>query len=233
MYDETILVVEDDIQIQNFIAFTLEREGYHTICTSEGKTAVDIAMREKVDMLLLDMGLPDIDGKDVLAALREWSEMPVIIVSARDMEKEKVLALDMGADDYLTKPFAANELLARIRVALRHYYRAGTKNTASPIKNGELEMDTQKHVAYYAEEEIHITKLEYDLLLLFMQNQGKVLTYGYILKELYGKNYGSDTQALRTLMAGLRRKIEKNPAKPEYITTEIGIGYRMLEKLVP
>lgn len=230
MIEETILIVEDDIQIQNFIKYTLEKEGYRALCTDQGKKAVEMVMTEKVDMVLLDMGLPDLDGKEVLAKLREWSDMPVIIVSARDQEKEKVMALDMGADDYLTKPFLANELLARIRLAFRHYFRTDGKKTASLIRNGELEVDNEKHTASRDGVEIHLTKLEYSLLFLFMQNQGKVLTYGFILKELYGRHYGSDTQALRALMAGLRRKIEENPAKPKYITTEIGIGYRMLEQ---
>lgn len=155
--------------------------------------------------------------------------MPIIIVSVRDPDREKVSALDMGADDYLTKPFSARELLARIRLALRHYYRMAGNGDEEILVNRELKMDKKRHMVFRGENEVHLTKLEYDLLQLFLENQGKVLTYGYILKALYGKNYGSDTQALRALMAGLRRKIEKNTAKPEYIKTEIGIGYRMAE----
>ena len=188
-----------------------------------------MAVMEKVDMVLLDMGLPDLDGTEVLRKLREWSEMPIIVVSARDPDREKVSALDMGADDYLTKPFSARELLARIRLALRHYYRMAGNGDEEILVNRELKMDKKRHMAFRGENEVHLTKLEYDLLQLFLENQGKVLTYGYILKALYGKNYGFDTQALRALMAGLRRKIEKNTAKPEYIKTEIGIGYRMAE----
>ena len=229
MYNETILVVEDDLQIQSFIGYTLEEAGYQVLKTTKGQEAVHMAVVEKVDMVLLDMGLPDLDGTEVLRKLREWSEMPVIIVSARDQDKEKVNALDMGADDYLTKPFSARELLARIRLALRHYYRMAGNGEEDILVNRELKMDKKRHMVFQKEQELHLTKLEYDLLQLFMENQGKVLTYGYILKALYGKNYGSDTQALRALMAGLRRKIEKNTAKPEYIKTEIGIGYRMLE----
>lgn len=229
MYNETVLIVEDDLQIQSFIGYTLEEAGYQVLKTAKGEEALQMAVTEKVDMGLLDMGLPDLDGTEVLRKLREWSEMPVIIVSARDQDKEKVDALDMGADDYLTKPFSARELLARIRLALRHYYRMAGNGEEELLVNRELKMDKTRHMVFRGEEEIHLTKLEYDLLLLFMENQGKVLTYGYILKSLYGKNYGSDTQALRALMAGLRRKIEKNTAKPEYIKTEIGIGYRMIE----
>lgn len=197
--------------------------------TASGEEAVRMAVMEKVDMVLLDMGLPDLDGTEVLRKLREWSEMPIIIVSVRDPDREKVSALDMGADDYLTKPFSARELLARIRLALRHYYRMAGNGDEEILVNRELKMDKKRHMVFRGENEVHLTKLEYDLLQLFLENQGKVLTYGYILKALYGKNYGSDTQALRALMAGLRRKIEKNTAKPEYIKTEIGIGYRMAE----
>lgn len=229
MYDETILIVEDDIQIKSFIRYTLEAEGYQVRETVTGEDALRQAVSEKIDMILLDLGLPDIDGIKILEKIREWSEMPVIIVSARDQDKEKVQALDAGADDYLTKPFSATELLARIRVALRHYYRMNRENTIPILENRDLKLDLEKHVVSRMGEEIHLTKLEYDLLVLFMKNQGKVLTYGFILKELYGKNYGSDTQALRALMAGLRRKIEINPAKPEYILTEIGVGYRIME----
>lgn len=229
MYNETILIVEDDLQIQNFIGYTLEEAGYFVIKTAKGAEAVRLAEAEPVDMMLLDMGLPDFDGIEVLHQVREWSQMPVIIVSARDQDQEKVEALDMGADDYLTKPFSARELLARIRLALRHYYRMAGNGGEDILVNRELRLDRNRHMVFRGEEEIHLTKLEYDLLALFMENQGKVLTYGSILKALYGKNYGSDTQALRALMAGLRRKLEKNTAKPEYIKTEIGIGYRMTE----
>lgn len=229
MYNETILIVEDDLQIQNFIGYTLEEAGYQVMKTAKGEEAVHMAVMEKIDMILLDMGLPDFDGMEVLRKLREWSQMPVIIVSARDQDKEKVEALDMGADDYLTKPFSARELLARIRLALRHYYRMEGNDDAELLVNRALKLDKKRHIVLKEEQEIHLTKLEYELLEIFMENKGKVLTYGFILKKLYGKNYGSDTQALRALMAGLRRKIETNTAKPEYIKTEIGVGYRMME----
>lgn len=229
MYDETILIVEDDAQICNFISYTLKMEGFQTMEASTGTEALRLAVYEKIDMLLLDLGLPDMDGMEVLNGLRKWSEMPIIIVSARDQDKEKASALDAGADDYLTKPFSATELLARIRVALRHYYKMNRDEMEAVYINRDLKLDDKKRILYKEEKELHLTKLEYELLLLFMKNVGKVLTYNYILKEVYGKNYGSDTQALRALMAGLRRKIEDNPAKPKYIITEIGIGYRMVE----
>ena len=185
---------------------------------------------EPIDLMLLDLGLPDLDGTEVIRRLRTWSEMPVIVVSARDQDKEKVAVLDLGADDYLTKPFSASELLARIRVALRHMYKqSGAK--ANPVyQTGELRLDAEKHRVCLGETEIHVTPMEYSLLLLLFKNQGKVLTTSVILREIWGAGYGQDTQALRTLTAGLRRKIEKNPAKPRYILTEIGVGYRLAEE---
>ena len=227
---EHILVVEDDAQIRNFICFTLEAEGYvcHTAATAE--EAMRLLAAEPIDLMLLDLGLPDLDGTEVIRRLRTWSEMPVIVVSARDQDKEKVAVLDLGADDYLTKPFSASELLARIRVALRHMYKqSGAK--ANPVyQTGELRLDAEKRKVYLGEDEIHVTPMEYALLLLLVKNQGKVLTTSVILREIWGAGYGQDTQALRTLTAGLRRKIEKNPAKPRYILTEIGVGYRLAEE---
>ena len=227
---EHILVVEDDAQIRNFICFTLEAEGYvcHTAATVE--EAMRLLAAEPIDLMLLDLGLPDLDGTEVIRRLRTWSEMPVIVVSARDQDKEKVAVLDLGADDYLTKPFSASELLARIRVALRHMYKqSGAK--ANPVyQTGELRLDAEKRKVYLGEDEIHVTPMEYALLLLLFKNQGKVLTTSVILREIWGAGYGQDTQALRTLTAGLRRKIEKNPAKPRYILTEIGVGYRLAEE---
>ena len=185
---------------------------------------------EPIDLMLLDLGLPDLDGTEVIRRLRTWSEMPVIVVSARDQDREKVAVPDLGADDYLTKPFSASELLARIRVALRHMYKqSGAK--ANPVyQTGELRLDAEKRKVYLGEDEIHVTPMEYALLLLLFKNQGKVLTTSVILREIWGAGYGQDTQALRTLTAGLRRKIEKNPARPRYILTEIGVGYRLAEE---
>ena len=227
---EHILVVEDDTQIRNFICFTLEAEAYvgHTAATAE--EAMRLLAAEPVDLMLLDLGLPDMDGTEVIRRLRTWSEMPVIVVSARDQDREKVAVLDLGADDYLTKPFSASELLARIRVALRHMYKqSGAK--ANPVyQTGELRLDAEKHRVCLGETEIHVTPMEYSLLLLLFKNQGKVLTTSVILREIWGAGYGQDTQALRTLTAGLRRKIEKNPAKPRYILTEIGVDYRLAEE---
>ena len=160
----------------------------------------------------------------------EWSEVPIIVVSARDQDKEKAAALDMGADDYLTKPFSATELLARIRVALRHLSRQSESKAQPNISVGALRINLDKHLVYLDGDELHITPMEYSLLSLFFRNIGKVMTTRNIIKEIWGVGYGTDTQALRALMAGLRRKIEKNPAKPRYIKTEIGVGYRLVDE---
>ena len=229
MIKEKIIIVEDDAQIRNFITYALEQEDYQVFEATTGREALKQCADQSIDLMLLDLGLPDIDGMVVLHRLREWSQMPVIVVSARDQDKEKAVALDDGADDYLTKPFSATELLARIRVALRHYYRLNQPLETSLLQNGKIRADLEKHEIQIETEEIHFSPLEYQLVVLFLKNVGKVLTYHVIIQELWGSGYGNDTQALRALMAGVRRKIEQNPAKPEYITTEIGVGYRMNE----
>ena len=229
-YNEKILVVEDDKQIRKFINYSLQSEGFKCFNAEDGNTALKLLVNESIDFMLLDLGLPDMDGMEVLKKVREFSEIPIIIVSARDQDKEKVHALDCGADDYLTKPFSANELLARIRVALRHLYKQNGNSTSLLFQVGNLKVDYSKHLVYLDDNEIHMTPMEYNLLALLAKNAGKVITTGSILKSLWGVNYGSDTQALRALMAGMRRKIEKNPAKPRYIVTEIGVGYRLMDE---
>ncbi|WP_349672791.1 response regulator transcription factor [Lacrimispora sp.] len=225
--NELILIVEDDSQIRNFICYSLKQEGFSYITAGTAQGALSTLVTEQVDLMLLDLGLPDFDGMEVIKKVREWSEMPIIVVSARDQDKEKASALDNGADDYLTKPFSSMELMARIRVAIRHLYKAGGTRLQATLTVGELKIDLDKRLVYLEDSELHTTPLEYSLLSLFFRNIGKVLTTNYIIKEIYGAGYGSDTQALRKLMAGLRRKIEKNPAKPRYILTEIGVGYRL------
>ena len=225
-----ILVVEDDPQIRSFICYSLHTEGYDYMAAPNGKSGMNMLVSEQIDLMLLDLGLPDIDGVDIIKKVREWSEVPIIIVSARDQDKEKAHALDLGADDYLTKPFSATELLARIRVALRHLYRQNGNQNQPVFSVGELTIDLKKHVVTLGGNELHTTPMEYSLLSLLFKNQGKVLTTAAIIREIYGVGYGSDTQALRALMAGLRRKIEKNPAKPRYIITEIGVGYRLADE---
>ena len=227
---EKILVVEDDAQIRNFITYVLQQEGFPHLSAGTAQNALSLLVTNAVDLILLDLGLPDCDGMDVIKKIREWSEIPIIVVSARDQDHEKAAALDAGADDYLTKPFSTTELMARIRVALRHLKKSGAESGKTVRSVGGLSMDFEKRLVYLDGTEIHVTPLEYNLLTLFFKNIGKVLTSQYIIKEIYGVSYGTDTQALRALMAGLRRKIEKSPAKPRYILTEIGVGYRLVDE---
>lgn len=228
-YNEVILVVEDDPQIRNFLCYTLQNEQFKFFSTGTAQGALNTVVSEQIDLIILDLGLPDFDGLKVIEKVREWSDMPIIIVSARDQDKEKAHALDLGADDYLTKPFSATELLARIRVAFRHYFRHTSIQVQTEASVGELRIDFDKRLVTLAGEPVHTTPMEYQLLALFFRNIGKVLTTSYILKEIWGTAYGEDTQALRTMMAGLRRKIEEKPAQPKYIITEIGVGYRLVE----
>ena len=229
-HSETILIVEDNAQIRNFISYILNQEGFSYMATGTAQGALSELALQHIDLMLLDLGLPDYDGMEVIKKVREWSEVPIIVVSARDQDKEKAAALDAGADDYLTKPFSATELMARIRVALRHLQKL-SRNQPQPILSvGDLSLDLEKRQVFLKEEPLHLTPMEYSLLSLLFRNMGKVLTTQFILREVYGIGYGTDTQALRTLMAGLRRKIEETPAKPRYILTEIGVGYRLVDE---
>lgn len=231
MYQKiSVLIIEDEKSICDFIGKTLDSHEYKVTVANNGKDGLALITSSLPDLVLLDLGLPDMDGEEILKKVREWSEMPIIIVSARDQDKEKAALLDLGADDYLTKPFSATELMARIRVALRHLYRQGLPRPQSVYRVGGLELDVEKHAAVLDGEPLHLTPMEFSLMSLLIKNAGKVLTSGYILKEVWGAAYDSDTQALRALMAALRRKVEKNPAKPRYIFTEIGIGYRMADE---
>ncbi|MCL1848414.1 MAG: response regulator transcription factor [Clostridiales bacterium] len=229
-HDETILVVEDDAQIQNFICYALKNEGFSYITANNGQNAISKLISERIDVMLLDLGLPDIDGIEVITKVREWSRLPIIVVSARDQDKEKAAALDSGADDYLTKPFSAIELMARIRVSLRHIHMQEGRGGEAALLVGGLQMDFAKRIVSLDGAEVHLSPMEYSLLSFLFRNMGKVLTTGMIIREIWGVGYGTDTQALRTLMAGLRRKIEANPAKPRYIMTEIGVGYRLADE---
>ncbi len=227
-HNETVLVVEDNVQIRNFITYVLKEEGFSPLTSGTAQGALTTVVSQHVDLMLLDLGLPDFDGMEVIKKIREWSDLSIIVVSARDQDREKADALDAGADDYLTKPFSATELLARIRVALRHSSKFSAAQAQPILSVGELSIDFEKHQVSKNGESIHLTPMEYNLLSLLFKNMGKVLTTQYILREIYGIGYGTDTQALRALMAGLRRKIETTPAKPHYIMTEIGVGYRLI-----
>lgn len=227
---ECILIVEDDPQIRNFIAYTLKQEGFPCLTAGTAQSGLSQLVSGHVDLILLDLGLPDFDGMEVIRKVRSWSEVPIIVVSARDQDSEKAVALDGGADDYLTKPFSATELLARIRVALRHAARSAGSSVQTVFTVGGLSIDLERRLVHLDGAEVHLTPMEYDLLALLFRNMGKVLTTQSIIREIYGPGYGTDTQALRALMAGLRRKIEASPAKPRYILTEIGVGYRLVDE---
>lgn len=221
-----ILLIEDDKSIANFIFTSLENHSYKVTTALTGKEGLSLAASLCPDVILLDLGLPDMDGIDVLTQIRTWTSTPIIIISARTKEQEKVTLLDSGADDYITKPFGTCELMARIRTSLRHSH----PNTHSRIyKAGDLTIHFDKRQILLNGKEIHLTQIEYQLLTLLAENSGRVLTYGYIMNVIWGPYMDSNNQILRVNMANIRRKIEKNPAQPQYVFTEIGIGYRMLE----
>ena len=225
-----ILIVEDDNAVANLIAATLETQDYAYKRAENGAGAVMEALSCKPDVVLLDLGLPDTDGVEIIKKIRSWSNMPIIVVSARSEDFDKVSALDAGADDYLTKPFSVDELLARLRVALRRvrYDSDRLGEESSAYENGELRIDYSAGCVYLSDKEIHLTPIEYKLLCLLAKITGKVLTHNYILKEVWGSPTASDVSSLRVYMATLRRKIEKSSNGVQYIQTHVGIGYRML-----
>jgi two-component system KDP operon response regulator KdpE len=228
-----ILIVDDEKSIRSFLRVSIEMQGYECIDSSDGTNALMLAMSRNPDILIFDLGLPDIDGIDVIKKLREVSQIPIIIISARGHDREKIEALDAGADDYLTKPFSVPELLARIRVILRHkslnqVSPCGTAKTVYQIKALVIDMD--KHRVWLNTQEIQLTPNEYKVLVLLAQNQGKVLTHRLITENIWGSSSSSDTQSLRVCMGNLRRKLGEDPSQPVYIITEIGIGYRMIDE---
>ena len=227
-----ILVVEDDAAIGNLIATTLETQNYQFHRANTGAGAVLDALSYRPDVMLLDLGLPDMDGVEIIKKVRSWSNMPIIVVSARSEDSDKVAALDAGADDFLTKPFSVDELLARLRVALRRVRFDSQKvdEAHSVYENGALKIDYAAGCAYRDGKEVHLTPMEYKLLCLLAKNTGKVLTHNYILGEIWGNTLSSDTPSLRVFMATLRKKIEPDPAHPQYIQTHIGVGYRMIRQ---
>ena len=222
-----ILVVEDDRQIRKLMSTTLSANGYNIDCAIDGEQAIMAVSTNKFDIVLLDLGLPDIDGVTVIKKIREWSNIPIIVVSARGEDSDKISALDNGADDYLTKPFSIEELMARIRVAQRRLSNI-SEESESIFKNGDLVVDYPAGTAYLKGEELSLTPIEYKLLSLLAQNAGKVLTHTYIIDKIWGNSVDSDVASLRVFMASLRKKIEKDTAHPEYIQTHIGTGYRMI-----
>ena len=229
---DKILIIEDEQSIARFISTILTANGYETILARTGGEGLSIVSSNCPDLVILDLRLPDMDGMDILKGLRSWSSLPVVVVSARSHEKDKVAALDMGADDYLTKPFGTDELLARVRTAMRHT-RTATGNDELARQGtytvGDLVIDYNKHQVLVGGVNAKLTLSEFRIVALLGKHAGKVLTYDYIIRELWGPRAGSDNQILRVNMANIRRKIEKNPAEPQYIFTEVGVGYRMAE----
>ena len=222
-----VLVVEDEQQMLRFLRTALTAQGYAILEAGTARDAVVEATTHNPELILLDLGLPDGDGIDLTRKFREWTRVPIIVISARGREDDKVAALDAGADDYLTKPFSVNELLARMRVALRHAAQAGTDTTSTVIEAGPLRVDQARREVVVDGREVRLTPTEYRLLVLFARNAGKVLTHRQILKEVWGPPYMGETHYLRVFMAQLRRKIETDPARPRLLVTEPGVGYRM------
>lgn len=221
-----ILLIEDDRSICSFITTTLYTNGYLVTTAASGTEGISLAASNRPDVILLDLGLPDMDGCEVIQKLRSWTGIPIIVISARTTEQDKVTALDLGADDYLTKPFGPAELMARIRTGLRHRHNLASGRVYKALG---LTLDFEKRLVTLDGREVHLTQIEYQLLSLLAENSGRVLTYTYIMNSIWGPYMDSNNQILRVNMANIRRKIEKNPALPQYVYTEIGVGYRMRE----
>lgn len=222
-----ILLIEDEPQMRRFLRITLQIHGYRLVEAPSGEEGLMEAATRNPDVVLLDLGLPDLDGIEVVRRLRDWSEVPIVVLSAREQEQDKIRALDTGADDYLTKPFGAGELLARIRVALRHraMQQAGQKESAFVLDN--LRVDLAKREVFLNDREVHLTPIEYRLLAVLIKYAGKVVTHSQLLKEVWGPPYANQTQYLRVYMAQLRHKLEADPARPRFLMNEPGVGYRL------
>ena len=225
----TLLVVEDDAAVRNLIVTALDAHGYRHIVAATGRAAIASAATNSPDVILLDLGLPDMDGIEVVRSVRSWTQTPIIVVSARTEDSDKIEALDAGADDYLTKPFSVGELLARVRSTLRrlNYLKQGSQDEAT-FTDGELSIDYAAGIATLAGRELHLTPIEYRLLCLLSRNVDKVLTHQYILREVWGEGSAGDIASLRVFMGTLRKKIEPDPSHPKYIQTHVGVGYRMV-----
>ena len=227
----SVLVIEDEKSICDFIAKTLNASDYKAVTAGSGKEGLAILTSALPDLVLLDLGLPDMDGIDIIKQTREWSSLPIIVISARVQEREKVAALDAGADDYITKPFGTDELLARIRTAIRHSNKIvdDKVNSTRPYSARGLVVDFGKRLVTVEGKEIHLTRVEYKIVSMLAQNSGKVITYSSLIEQVWGPYADDNNRILRVNMANIRRKIEKNPGEPEYIFTELGVGYRMIE----
>ena len=231
MNKPVILVVEDDAPVRNLMTTTLKTNDYRYLVAANGEAAILEASSHNPDIVLLDLGLPDMDGVQVIEKIRSWSNMPIIVISARSEDSDKIEALDAGADDYLTKPFSVEELLARLRVTQRRlaYMTAEILSAGSVFENGKLRVDYAGGCAYLDGQELHLTPIEYKLLCLLSKNVGKVLTHTYITQNIWGISWDNDIASLRVFMATLRKKLEAEPDSPQYIQTHIGVGYRMMK----
>ncbi len=227
--NKKILIIEDDNKIVNFMSMALKAKGYTIVSARNGNNGILLFCTENPDIILLDLGLPDMDGIEIIKQVRNVSDMPIIIVSAREQESDKIDALDAGANDYLTKPFSMGELLARIRVMERLIEREIFPTTESVYKFDYLTVDVEKHRVYVDDNEVHLTPIEFKLLVLLMTNRGKVITHSHISKEVWGYGETGDSKSIRVFMASLRRKIEKDSSNPKFILTEIGVGYRFAD----
>ena len=229
---DRVLVIEDDKSIRNFFRTVLEANNYDVLIATTGAEGYSMVTSQCPDVVILDLGLPDMDGMTILKNVRQWSSMPVLVVSARTHEKDKVAALDAGADDYITKPFGTSELLARVRTAIRH--ARATVLTAEGMQTGQfragdLLIDYDKHRVYVGDRDVNLTQNEYKIVSLLGKYAGKVLTYDFIIKEIWGPNMQNDNRILRVNMANIRKKFGNNPAQPQYIFTEVGVGYRIVD----
>jgi two-component system, OmpR family, KDP operon response regulator KdpE len=222
-----ILVVEDDPQMRRFLRAILTSSGYRLLEAANAQDGIRHASLHHPDLIILDLGLPDMDGLELTRQIREWTAMPIIVLSARDQERDKVLALDAGADDYLTKPFGTSELLARMRVALRHAFRAAQETDEPTFTVGELHVDMAHRQVFIADREVHLTPIEYKLLLMLVQYAGKVVTQRQLLREVWGPGYDQESHYLRVYMGQLRHKLEVDPTRPRFLLTEPGVGYRL------
>jgi two-component system KDP operon response regulator KdpE len=227
MPEPLILLIDDEMPIRRFLRKSMAAHSFRLLEAETGEQGIRLAVQQPPDLVVLDLGLPDVDGQDVLKQLRQWLQAPIIVLSARDQESQKVAALDNGADDYLTKPFSTGELLARIRVALRHASRVIGEKEPSVFESGDLKVDLAARRVFARDVEIHLTPLEYKLLSTLVQHAGKVLTHRFLLKEVWGPMHQQETHYLRIFMASLRRKIEADSSEPRHLLTEQGIGYRL------
>lgn len=226
-HEATVLLIEDEPEIRRFLRTTLPAHGYRLYEAATGKDGLTEAKARNPDLILLDLGLPDLEGVEVIRQVREWTQTPILVLSARDQELAKVSALDLGADDYVTKPFGVNELLARMRAALRHAAKPDGEGAESVFTTGDLRVDLVRRQVFVAGKEVHLTPIEYKLLTTLVRHAGKVLTHRQLLKEVWGPLHVDEAHYLRVYMRQLRNKLEGDPAQPKYLVTELGVGYRL------